>query len=91
VLRPDVRSNRVLPAASVAIAGSLPRNKDDLRLGCETLAPSKAAPVARVAERCAEYARRPAVAAEARRLPSLPAVHTVLRSAMRRARSVFTG
>jgi uncharacterized protein (DUF849 family) len=48
--------------------------EDNVRLDRDTLAPSNAALVARVAELCAEYGRRPATVAEARRLLSLPAV-----------------
>lgn len=47
--------------------------EDNVRLDRDTLAPSNAALVARVAELCAEYGRRPATAAEARKLLSLPA------------------
>lgn len=47
--------------------------EDNVRLDRDTLAPSNAALVARVVELCAEYGRRPATAAEARRLLSLPA------------------
>ncbi len=46
--------------------------EDNIRLDKDTLAPSNAALVARVAELCAEYGRRPATAAEARQLLSLP-------------------
>jgi 3-keto-5-aminohexanoate cleavage enzyme len=47
--------------------------EDNVRLERDTLAPSNAALVERVAELCAEYGRRPATAAEARQLLSLPA------------------
>ena len=47
--------------------------EDNVRLDKETLAPSNAALVRQVAELCAEYGRRPATAAEARQLLSLPA------------------
>ena len=47
--------------------------EDNIRLDKNTLAPSNAALVARVAELCAEYGRRPATVAEARQLLSLPA------------------
>jgi len=47
--------------------------EDNVRLDRDTLAPSNAALVTRVAELCAEYGRRPATAAEARKLLSLPA------------------
>jgi 3-keto-5-aminohexanoate cleavage enzyme len=47
--------------------------EDNVRLDRNTLAPSNAALVRQVAELCAEYGRRPATAAEARRLLSLPA------------------
>lgn len=47
--------------------------EDNVRLDRDTLAPSNAALVERVAELCAEYGRRPATAAEARQLLSLPA------------------
>ncbi len=47
--------------------------EDNVRLDRDTLAPSNAALVARVAELCAEHGRRPATAAEARKLLSLPA------------------
>jgi 3-keto-5-aminohexanoate cleavage enzyme len=46
--------------------------EDNVRLDRDTLAPSNAALVARVAELCAEYERRPATVAEARKLLSLP-------------------
>jgi 3-keto-5-aminohexanoate cleavage enzyme len=46
--------------------------EDNVRLDRDTLAPSNAALVARVAELCAEYGRRPATVAEARKLLSLP-------------------
>ncbi len=42
--------------------------EDNVRLDRETLAPSNAALVRRVAERCAAYGRRPATVAEARKL-----------------------
>jgi len=51
--------------------------EDNVRLDRDTLAPSNAALVARVAELCAEYGRRPATAAEARKLLSLPAASAV--------------
>jgi len=47
--------------------------EDNVRLDRDTLAASNAALVTRVAELCAEYGRRPATAAEARKLLSLPA------------------
>lgn len=50
--------------------------EDNVRLDRNTLAPSNAALVARTAELCAEYGRRPATVAEARRLLSLPAGDT---------------
>ncbi len=50
--------------------------EDNVRLDRDTLAPSNAALVARVAELCAEHGRRPATAAEARQLLSLPAAPT---------------
>jgi 3-keto-5-aminohexanoate cleavage enzyme len=46
--------------------------EDNVRLDRDTLVPSNAALVARVAELCAEYGRRPATVAEARKLLSLP-------------------
>lgn len=46
--------------------------EDNVRWDAETLAPSNAALVARVAELCGEYGRRPATVAEARALLSLP-------------------
>jgi 3-keto-5-aminohexanoate cleavage enzyme len=46
--------------------------EDNVRLDRDTLAPSNAALVARVVELCAEYGRRPATVAEARKLLSLP-------------------
>jgi len=51
--------------------------EDNVRLDRDTLAPSNAALVARVAELCAEYGRRPATAAEARKLLSLPAASAI--------------
>lgn len=50
--------------------------EDNVRWDRTTLAPSNAALVKRVADLCAEYGRRPATAAEARRLLSLPAAGT---------------
>ncbi|UCG97578.1 MAG: 3-keto-5-aminohexanoate cleavage protein [Burkholderiales bacterium] len=50
--------------------------EDNVRLDRDTLAPSNAALVARVVELCAEYGRRPATVAEARRLLSLPPAAT---------------
>ena len=47
--------------------------EDNVRLDRDTLAPSNAALVSQVAELCGEYDRRPATAAEARRLLELPA------------------
>lgn len=47
--------------------------EDNVRLDRDTLAPSNAALVERVAATCAEYGRRPATVAEARQLLSLPA------------------
>lgn len=47
--------------------------EDNVRLDRDTLAPSNAALVAHVAQLCSEYGRRPATAAEARELLSLPA------------------
>lgn len=47
--------------------------EDNVRLDKATLAPSNAALVARVADLCAEYGRRPATAAEARALLGLRA------------------
>jgi 3-keto-5-aminohexanoate cleavage enzyme len=46
--------------------------EDNVRLDASTLAPSNAALVARVAELCAEYGRRPATVAQARELLELP-------------------
>jgi uncharacterized protein (DUF849 family) len=46
--------------------------EDNVRLDKHTLAPSNAALVRQVVELCAEYGRRPATAAEARRLLRLP-------------------
>ncbi len=46
--------------------------EDNVRLDKDTLAPSNAALVRQVADLCAEYGRRPATAAEARQLLSLP-------------------
>jgi uncharacterized protein (DUF849 family) len=45
--------------------------EDNVRLDQDTLAPSNAALVRRVAELCAEYGRRPATASEARALLGL--------------------
>jgi uncharacterized protein (DUF849 family) len=47
--------------------------EDNVRLDRDTLAPSNAALVRQLADLCAEYDRRPATVAEARRLLSLPA------------------
>ncbi len=47
--------------------------EDNVRLDRDTLAPSNAALVRQVVQLCAEYGRRPATPAEARRLLSLPA------------------
>jgi 3-keto-5-aminohexanoate cleavage enzyme len=47
--------------------------EDNVRMDRDTLAPSNAALVARVAEMCAEFGRRPATPAEARALLGLPA------------------
>jgi 3-keto-5-aminohexanoate cleavage enzyme len=47
--------------------------EDNVRMDEETLAPSNAALVARVAELCGEYGRKPATVAEARALLGLPA------------------
>ena len=47
--------------------------EDNVRLDRDTLAPSNAALVERIAQLCAEYGRRPATAAEARQLLALPA------------------
>ncbi len=47
--------------------------EDNVRLDRDTLAPSNAALVRRVAELCPEYGRRPATVAEARGLLRLPA------------------
>jgi 3-keto-5-aminohexanoate cleavage enzyme len=46
--------------------------EDNVRLDRNTLAPSNAALVRRVAELCPEYGRRPASVAEARDLLKLP-------------------
>jgi 3-keto-5-aminohexanoate cleavage enzyme len=46
--------------------------EDNVRMDAKTLAPSNAALVERVAGLCAEYGRRPATPAEARRILSLP-------------------
>jgi 3-keto-5-aminohexanoate cleavage enzyme len=46
--------------------------EDNVRIDAKTLAPSNAALVERVAGLCAEYGRRPATVAEARRILSLP-------------------
>jgi uncharacterized protein (DUF849 family) len=46
--------------------------EDNVRLDRDTLAPSNAALVKRVAEQCAEFGRRPATVAEARRILKLP-------------------
>ncbi len=46
--------------------------EDNVRLDKDTLAPSNAALVKQVADLCGEYGRRPATAAEARQLLSLP-------------------
>jgi len=46
--------------------------EDNVRLDRETLAPSNAALVNQITQLCAEYGRRPATAAEARRLLELP-------------------
>jgi 3-keto-5-aminohexanoate cleavage enzyme len=48
--------------------------EDNVRLDRDTLAPSNAALVRQVAQLCAEYDRRPATPAEARKLLGLPAV-----------------
>jgi len=48
--------------------------EDNVRLDKDTLAPSNAALVKQLVELCPEYGRRPASAAEARQLLSLPAV-----------------
>ena len=45
--------------------------EDNVRMSKEKLAPSNAALVKRVAELCAEYGRRPATVAEARRILGL--------------------
>jgi 3-keto-5-aminohexanoate cleavage enzyme len=47
--------------------------EDNVRMDATTLAPSNAALVERVVGLCAEYRRRPATPAEARRILSLPA------------------
>lgn len=47
--------------------------EDNIRMDKDTLAPSNAALVARLADMCAEYDRHPATAAEARAILSLPA------------------
>ena len=47
--------------------------EDNVRLDRDTLAPSNAALVERIAQLCAEHGRRPATPAEARQLLSLPA------------------
>jgi uncharacterized protein (DUF849 family) len=47
--------------------------EDNVRMDAKTLAPSNAALVERVVGLCAEYGRRPATVAEARRILSLPA------------------
>jgi 3-keto-5-aminohexanoate cleavage enzyme len=47
--------------------------EDNVRLDKDTLAPSNAALVKQVVDLCAEFGRRPATAAEARQLLSLPA------------------
>jgi len=47
--------------------------EDNVRMDKETLAPSNAALVARVAEMCGEYDRHPATPAEARSILALPA------------------
>ena len=47
--------------------------EDNVRLDRDTLAPSNAALVKRVAELCGEYGRRPATVAEARHILRLPA------------------
>lgn len=47
--------------------------EDNVRMDRDTLAPSNAALVKRVADLCAEYGRRPATVAEARAMLSLPA------------------
>ena len=46
--------------------------EDNVRLDRDTLAPSNAALVKRVAEQCAEFGRRPATVEEARRILKLP-------------------
>jgi 3-keto-5-aminohexanoate cleavage enzyme len=46
--------------------------EDNVRMDAKTLAPSNAALVKRVVELCSEYGRRPAMAAEARKILSLP-------------------
>jgi 3-keto-5-aminohexanoate cleavage enzyme len=48
--------------------------EDNVRLDRDTLAPSNAALVERIAQLCAEYGRRPATPAEARQLLALPQV-----------------
>ena len=48
--------------------------EDNIRLDADTLAPSNAALVARVADLCRKYGREPATPMEARRLLSLPAI-----------------
>lgn len=47
--------------------------EDNIRMDRDTLAPSNAALVKKVADMCGEYDRRPATAAEARQILSLPA------------------
>ena len=69
------RDQRTLQQWSLELGGHCRTGlEDNVRLDRDTLAPSNAALVRQVAELCAQYGRRPATAAEARRLLSLPPV-----------------
>ena len=67
------RDQRTLQKWSLELGGHCRTGlEDNVRLDRDTLAPSNAALVRQVAELCAQYGRRPATAAEARTLLSLP-------------------
>jgi len=69
------RDQRTLQEWSLELGGHCRTGlEDNVRLDRDTLAPSNAALVRQVAELCAQYGRRPATAAEARILLSLPPV-----------------
>jgi uncharacterized protein (DUF849 family) len=69
------RDQRTLQQWSLELGGHCRTGlEDNVRLDRDTLAPSNAALVRQVAELCARYGRRPATAAEARMLLSLPPV-----------------